>query len=194
MTGEAVEESGVRARTRRAILTAAALVFARDRGASLSTVAREAGVGRTTLHRYFPDRAALVRELAYEVVRETTEVLARADLECVPVWEAIERVIYEFVAMGERYYFLLQEHDLDSDTKLASSDSAALAPFLELLRRGQASGELRADLPAEWLLQVTDSLVNEAWLATMDGTLARTDTVRAVMATLRGGIAAPSDH
>ncbi|SDN66113.1 TetR/AcrR family transcriptional regulator [Allokutzneria albata] len=182
------EETGVRARTRRAILTAAAQVFAKDRAASLSAVAREAGVGRTTLHRYFPDRAALVRGLAYEVVRETGEVLARADLGRGSAWSAIERVVYDFVAMGERYYFLLHEHELDSDTKLASSDSTALAPFVDLLRRGQDEGDLRSDLPVEWLLQTTDALVNAAWVAVLDGTLARAEAVRAVMLTLRGGI------
>ncbi|GAA4008320.1 TetR/AcrR family transcriptional regulator [Allokutzneria multivorans] len=187
------EETGVRARTRRAILEAAAQVFAKDRAASLSVVAGEAGVGRTTLHRYFPDRAALVRGLAYEVVRETGEVLARADLDQGSTWSAIERVVHDFVAMGERYYFLLHEHELDSDTKLTSEDNAALSPFVELLRRGQDEGVLRDDLPVEWLLQVTDALVNAAWVAALEGTLARAEAVRAVMLTLRGGIAPLGD-
>ncbi len=43
-----------RNRTERAILEAAVSVLARDRAATLPQIAQAAGVGRTTLHRYFP--------------------------------------------------------------------------------------------------------------------------------------------
>ena len=43
-------------RTRRSLLDAAVFVLSKDSSASLSEVATTAGVGRTTLHRYFPTR------------------------------------------------------------------------------------------------------------------------------------------
>ena len=57
-------ESATRTRTRQAILAAAVTVFARDPSAALGEVAAAAGVGRTTLHRYFAERSDLLAALA----------------------------------------------------------------------------------------------------------------------------------
>ena len=58
-----MSESATKVRTRRAILDAAVGALARDASASLAEVASAAGVGRTTVHRYFPERADLLRAL-----------------------------------------------------------------------------------------------------------------------------------
>ena len=55
--------TGARGRTRKAILDAAIGVLATDPAASLGQIADAADVGRTTLHRYFPERADLLTAL-----------------------------------------------------------------------------------------------------------------------------------
>ncbi len=57
---------------RRMIRRAARRVFARRgvRSAGLIHVARAAGVGRATLYHYYPDKAALVRDLVRELLAE----------------------------------------------------------------------------------------------------------------------------
>jgi AcrR family transcriptional regulator len=61
-------ESGTRARTRRAILDAAVVLLAGDPTASLGDVAAAAGVGRTTVHRYFPERSDLLAAISTDVL------------------------------------------------------------------------------------------------------------------------------
>ncbi|WP_159149695.1 TetR family transcriptional regulator, partial [Dietzia lutea] len=56
MSAEPNTETGARARTRSAILDAAVEVLAEDRQASMADIATAAQVGRTTVHRYFPER------------------------------------------------------------------------------------------------------------------------------------------
>ncbi|TGJ95488.1 TetR family transcriptional regulator, partial [Actinotalea fermentans ATCC 43279 = JCM 9966 = DSM 3133] len=60
--------TGARARTRRAILDAAVSVFSSNQAASLGEVAQAAQVGRSTLHRYFPERADLMRAVGAEAL------------------------------------------------------------------------------------------------------------------------------
>ena len=71
-------ESATRTRTRQAILAAAVTVFARDPSASLGEVAAAAGVGRTTLHRYFPERSDLLAALAVHVLEQVAAATERA--------------------------------------------------------------------------------------------------------------------
>ncbi|MEU1179064.1 helix-turn-helix domain-containing protein [Streptomyces sp. NPDC005820] len=52
--------------TRRAILDAAITLLATDPTASLSEVAAAAGVGRTTVHRYFPERSDLLAAIGVD--------------------------------------------------------------------------------------------------------------------------------
>src|SRR5262245_613746 len=106
MSATEIPESGARGRTRRAILAAAASLLARDRGATLADIAGAADVGRSTLHRYFPDR----QELMKAVVEDSLEVLERsvreAQLEDGPPLEAMRRLIAAMVGAGDRILFL----------------------------------------------------------------------------------------
>src|SRR5690625_4779956 len=84
--------SGVRARTRKAILDAAASVLARNRAATLADIAAAADVGRTTLHRYFPDRNTLLRELTSDSGEALDRAVVDAAVEQGPPREALRRL------------------------------------------------------------------------------------------------------
>ncbi len=67
MTSSASSHSGPRERTRKAILDAAMTVLADNPSASLTDIAAAADVGRSTVHRYYPERTDLLRALARHV-------------------------------------------------------------------------------------------------------------------------------
>ena len=67
MTGLESSATGLRGRTRRAILDAAMSVLADNPSASLSDIAAAAEVGRSTVHRYFAERTELIKALAVHV-------------------------------------------------------------------------------------------------------------------------------
>ena len=52
--------------------------FARDPSAALGEVAAAAGVGRTTLHRYFPERSDLLSALVVHVLEQVAAAMERA--------------------------------------------------------------------------------------------------------------------
>ena len=85
-------ESATRTRTRQAILAAAVTVFARDPSAALGEVAAAAGVGRTTLHRYFPERSDLLSALATHLLEAVAAAMERAAPALGPAPEALGRV------------------------------------------------------------------------------------------------------
>jgi AcrR family transcriptional regulator len=104
-----------RVEQRREIRSAARRVFARHgiAGTGLTHVAEAAGMGRSSLYHYYPDKAALMRDLVREVMTEEesffaalvsgegsplerAERLARALAGMFEKWSAVARMLFDF--------------------------------------------------------------------------------------------------
>src|ERR671920_1769504 len=93
-----------------AILDGAARLFAVEGDqASMNDVAAAAGVARATVYRYFPNRQALLDELASSAVRETGDRLASARIDEVPVLDGLARAIRALVEGGTSFIVLARE-------------------------------------------------------------------------------------
>jgi AcrR family transcriptional regulator len=144
-------------KTAAVILEAASHVLAiRGEAGSMAEVASAAGVGRSTLYRYFPTREALLDKLARVALAEAGERLAEAKLESVPPLEALARAIRTVVVVGDRYIVLLEAQ---VPIEPAATESAIVAPIRRVLERGQADGVIRTDIDAESLLDLLGGLI-----------------------------------
>ncbi|MGI5133011.1 TetR/AcrR family transcriptional regulator [Pseudonocardia sp. CA-107938] len=118
---------------------------------SLREIAREAGVGIATLYRHFPTREALVAAVYADQVARLTEG-AHELLTALPPAEALRRwmdLFGNWVATKEGMLSTLLamiESDRISHTR---THTALIAAIDDLLRAGQAAGELRIDITAE---------------------------------------------
>jgi TetR/AcrR family transcriptional regulator, mexCD-oprJ operon repressor len=157
--------AGLRDRVAAGILDAAAAVLAeRGDAASMADVAVAAGVGRATLYRYFPNRDVLLDALAEVGLAEMRRLIAEAELDKVPVREGVARVARGFVAAGSKYVALMPPQGV-AGRALGRNDERSrrlVEPLHELFRRGAAQGVLRADLPAEVLLEMFGYLLMSA--------------------------------
>ena len=163
-------------RTASAILEAAARVLAADGiGASMADVAEAAGVGRTTLYRYFPTREALLEALAAEAVADAGARLAAAGLNHVATAVAIERIVRALLSTGERYAVLLQEpiapHAADVERLIAN-------PIRSVFERGVREGAIRSDLTTEILVDLFGGLLREAIQIVKHGRLGIEDAAK----------------
>ncbi|MFD5914227.1 TetR family transcriptional regulator [Streptomyces massasporeus] len=84
--------SGVRGRTRRAILHAAATVLSRRRDATPADIAAAADVGRSTLQRYFPDRELLLAAVVEDCLHRLAASLQEARIDQGPPSQGLRRV------------------------------------------------------------------------------------------------------
>jgi TetR/AcrR family transcriptional regulator, mexCD-oprJ operon repressor len=131
--------------TRREILAAAAVVLAERETAGVAEVAAAARVSRATVYRYFRTRELLFRALEVAANEEAERRLADANLDDVPVDEALARVARALVAVGEHYIVLLRER--------RPPEPGFTAPLVALLERGQKGGEIRSDVAIATLVE-----------------------------------------
>jgi TetR/AcrR family transcriptional repressor of lfrA len=179
-------------RTRRALLDAAVTVLTKDSSASLAEVAAVAGVGRTTLHRYFPTREGLVRALVVDALDRVEEAIASARPGEGPVLEALQRVTDTVVPLGPSLAFLHAEPDVYNARDLIRRWYDAVEPVASAIERGQADGSIRADLPVKWIVDAYTGLILTAWDVADEGRIWLQDAPRLVMSTIAAGICGPA--
>jgi AcrR family transcriptional regulator len=143
------------------IVTAAADAIAHDGAdASLEDIARRAGVGSATLHRHFPNRAALLEAVFHErienVCGRARELTAGDDPYAALLAWLRELGAYVTTTRGLAASLLDGPHHSDACTVMLTSAGE------ELLLRAAAAGKVRADV------SITDlvTLVNAISLAT----------------------------
>jgi AcrR family transcriptional regulator len=168
-TGEKMPSEKLRsdaARNREAILTSAIGVLADRPTASMREIALASGTGRTTLYRHFPDRQALVLAIFDRVVEEadqlTSDALTAGDGAGADPVGVVADLSADLADLGDRYRFIRQ--DLLSDGRFADRNVTARrrSPLRLYLKAAQDDGRVRADLDADWLLDVVVAVVTEA--------------------------------
>lgn len=160
--GRATPDSPARIRTRNAILKAAARVLSQNQAAALGEVADSAGVARSTLHRYFPERNDLVDALRRYAAEEIAAATARARLEDGPAVDALVRLCHEYFDLWDTITWVYLDSTRECDDTTAFD--AQLDPCVTaLIERGHREGSIDPAVPNAWLQQLLWTLLYTAW-------------------------------
>ena len=140
-----------------AVLDAAIRALADRPDASMDEIARAAGVSRQTVYAHFPSRDALIDAVIEHASTEFTGLLDGVDLEREPPAQALTRLLDAGWQVAARYPFLWLQPAVDPG-KDADRHAPVLDRMLDIVRRGQASGDFDASVPAHWLLSACMAL------------------------------------
>jgi TetR/AcrR family transcriptional repressor of mexCD-oprJ operon len=176
-------------RHRRALLAAAAEELSRNPEASMADVAQAADLTRATLYRHFSNRQSLLKAIQAEALTRTAETLTACRLDEGSALEVLRRVIESLGRQGMRFrVILLRAPELN--TRFLTQRAQILAPVVEVVKRGQAEGDIRADLSADWIVTALASLLIAAVRSGPPVAKSDAEVSDLIFRTLAGGISA----
>ncbi|MFG6198276.1 TetR/AcrR family transcriptional regulator [Nonomuraea sp. JJY05] len=149
------------ARNLTAVLQAGAQLLAEDPGTSMAAIAAAAGVDRTTVHRRFASREALLSAVFQAKLDSAEQVLDEARLTEAPVPVALHRYLEGIIPVSRQWPVdtrRMMQKDPEASIR-RQEQSARLDAFV---RRTIDEGYLRAGTDAVWARAVLDGLVDTA--------------------------------
>ena len=148
----AVRPRGLRAdarRNRERLLDAARDAIV-EHGADvpLDDIARRAGVGIATLYRRFPDRPALFREVALDLMRRSGHEARTALAEEPHAFEALARYLHRALDLRIAAVMPVLAGQLRTDEELKGARRASMEQLAQIISTAHADGSLRPDVTA----------------------------------------------
>lgn len=174
-------------RSMRAILEAAESVLSEDPGASMEQIAAAAGVSRTTIHRRFTHRQALIDVLAVAAARQLSQAVDDGRPDTAPPLVALHRITANVLEVKSAWAFALGlPAEPDSEAALLQQDIAQRC--IAVLERARADKLIDEAADLRWARRVYYALLGESLHASPDdaGTDADTLAVRIIDTLLRG--------
>lgn len=184
----AMAETGVRQRTRKAIVDGALSVWARDFGAKLHDIADAAGVSRSTLHRYFPDRESLVEAAKDAALAALEESGGRAASSSDRAADQLDAMLRATVDVGDAVIFLFFDPNRFADLWEDDGGEDQHGELREIVTRAQADGTVAADVHPEWVINMFYAVVYTAAETINAGALPRHRAGEIASRTFFGGL------
>ncbi|MGW0615750.1 TetR/AcrR family transcriptional regulator [Streptomyces sp. NPDC002788] len=145
-----------------AIVQAAAECLGRNPEASMSEIARVAGVGRVTLYAHFTSRAEVVDAAMSRAIDRGNEALDAVDLTGDPLLALARYVESGWHLVDQARALLVAAQKELSAGRIRELHNGPAARVETLVARGRAEGVFRTDLPITWLINVLHTVMHSA--------------------------------
>ncbi|MEV4543189.1 TetR/AcrR family transcriptional regulator [Micromonospora echinaurantiaca] len=145
-----------------AILEAAVNALSRNPDASVSEIAKAAGVGRVTLYGHFPNRDDLVEAALASAIEQGHAALDAVDLTG-DTRQALTRLIHSsWRLVNQSRSLLLAAQGVLPPGRIRDLHAGPVERVEGLVKRGQEEGVFRRDLSTSWLVGVMHSVMHNA--------------------------------
>ncbi|MDW5596217.1 helix-turn-helix domain-containing protein [Conexibacter stalactiti] len=142
-------------RNRERVLEAVFALSGDLRDLSLDDIARQAGVGRSTLFRHFPTREELLLAATLRAIEEGREIARAVVADGGTAAEVFVRLSRDIARLAARFRVLHADRQLAARlVEPASADD----PLLTWIVAAQARGELRRELTPRWIMEMLIAL------------------------------------
>ncbi|MEU8306587.1 TetR/AcrR family transcriptional regulator [Actinomadura sp. NPDC048955] len=148
-------------RTVTVILEAAERTLGRDPAATMEQIAEAAGVARTTVHRRFATREALIQALAGWAAQRFADAVDAAHPDTAPPLVALYQTTANVLDVKVGWGFAMSRAS-SADPEVAKVYADVRETCERLFRRAREAGVLRDDVDIHWTRRVYYALIHEA--------------------------------
>ncbi|MDL4773708.1 MULTISPECIES: TetR/AcrR family transcriptional regulator [Thermomonosporaceae] len=148
-------------RTVRTILEAAERVLSADPAATMEQIAEAAGVARTTVHRRFTTRDALIEALTAWATAQFAAAVDAAAAGTAPPLVALYQVTADVLRVKIGWGFAMARAATAADPEIARVHGEVLGACDALFRRARDAGVVRPDVDLDWARRVYYALIHE---------------------------------
>ncbi|GCD93562.1 TetR family transcriptional regulator [Embleya hyalina] len=145
----------------RAILEAAERVLSANPSATMEQIAEAAGVARTTVHRRFATRDALIVAMTRWATQQFHDAVTAARSDATPPAVALYQVTANVLRVKIAWGFAMNALRTD-DPEVAHLHTDVLDRCDRLFRRARESGLLRPEVDLDWTRRVYYALIHES--------------------------------
>jgi TetR/AcrR family transcriptional regulator, mexCD-oprJ operon repressor len=172
-----------------AIVDAALTHLSTSPEVNIVEIARTAGVGRVTLYGHFPTKDALVEAVVAHAITRANEALDAVDLDSGPAPDALARLATSSWPLLDQHRQLMIAalRHLGPD-RLHAHHDRVMDRVRKVVERGRADGDIRTDLPTDWLLRTFYALLHAAADEVNAGRLDPSGAGHAVAATVTAAL------
>ncbi|MEU8943224.1 MULTISPECIES: TetR family transcriptional regulator [Streptomyces] len=174
-------------RTVRTILEVAERVLGDDPTASLAQIAAAAGVARTTVHRRFASREALIDAMAAHAFRQVEEAIDIGRPETAPPLVALHQITANVIQIKSGWRYTVGQPQLRDPSAIAAHERIFAKGNL-LMQRAQQAGLLRPDADLGWARRVYHALIEQAILEQAESSADPDTLAAAVVDALLNGL------
>jgi len=170
-------------RNRRQLTETSIELLATDPELSIQQIADASGIGRTTVYRHFKNRDELLEAVIAEVMARARRTAAAAAVIPGDPERSIRNLSAALIGIALSYGRLIASCEGESEAFEAAKD-APDSPTWIFLTEARARGELRGELPQEWMRTVMQTVTLTAVAEVDAGTIDEAEAQRVAADTL----------
>ena len=144
-------------------------------GLDMVGLAKQTGISRPKLYRYYSSREELIVALAIKSLYDI-------DQACEGIFEGVSthkdifvKYFEAIMPLGTRFHFLISELWTCENEVVKQEVERQNIGFFEMIEAAKVSGEIRSELPTVWVSDLFDALIVIAWSQIAAGTIAQND-------------------
>jgi AcrR family transcriptional regulator len=145
-----------------AILDAALHCFNEGPDATMTDIAKAAGVGRVTVYGHFSSREELLDALLTRSLTETADLFGALGLDSGPADEALARLLRAPWLLDRYRGLYTAATKYLGPEKVRDLHETVFAPIQGVIERGRAEDAFRTDLPVDWQVATVYAIAHAA--------------------------------